>query len=137
MKTFTIGQLAKASHVKIETVRYYERRELIPNPTRSESGYRQFSQKDVERIRFIKHAQSIGFTLHEIAELLSLRVEPEATCGDINQRIDGKLTDIKGKIGTLLKMKKTLLKLKEACKQPKAPSEECPILESLDAEETE
>ena len=137
MKTLTIGQLAKTSQVKVETVRYYERRGLIPKPPRRESGYRQFSQKDVERIRFIKHAQSIGFTLHEIAELLSLRVEPEATCGDINQRIDNKLIDIKEKIGTLLKMEKTLLKLKQACKQPKAPSEECPILESLNAEETE
>ncbi len=129
-----IGQLALISHVKVETVRYYERRGLIPNPPRRESGYRQFSQKDVERIRFIKHAQSIGFTLNEITELLSLKVEPEATCGDITLRIDAKLNDIKSKIKTLVQMEKTLMKLKKACKTPNAPSEECPILESLNTE---
>lgn len=134
MKTLKIGQLAKISQVKVETVRYYERRGLIPKPPWRESGYRQFSQKDVERIRFIKHAQSIGFTLNEIAELLSLKVEPEATCGDITQRIDVKLNDIKSKIETLVQMEKTLMKLKKACKEPNVPSEECPILESLNAE---
>jgi len=86
-------------------------------------------------IRFIKHAQSIRFTLNEIAELLSLKVEPEATCGDIPQRIDAKLADVERKIKILHGMKKTLMKLKRACKTPSAPSKECPILESLDTAE--
>jgi len=137
MKSFTIGQLAKSSHVNVETIRYYERRGLIPKPPRRSSGYRLFSQEDVKRIRFIKHAQSIGFTLNEISELLSLKVEPKATCGDITERIDAKISDIEGKLNTLLGMKKTLIKLKKACRRPSAPSKECPILESLDTLENE
>jgi len=134
MDHLTIGQLAKKAQVNIETIRYYERRRLIPKPLRRTSGYRQFCQEDVKRIRFIKHAQALGFTLDEILELLSLKVEPEATCGDITQRIEVKLVDIESKIKTLLRMKRTLIKLKKACKKPSAPSKDCPILESLDAE---
>lgn len=137
MKTLTIGQLAKRSHVTVETIRYYERRGLIPNPPRRPSGYRQFSQTDLERMRFIKHAQSIGFTLKEIAEMLALKVEDSATCGDVTQKIDAKLIDVAGKIKTLLRMKDTLIKLKQACKKPMAPSKDCPILELLDMEEYE
>ncbi len=134
MDHLTIGQLAKKAQVNIETIRYYERRRLIPKPLRRASGYRQFSQEDVKRIRFIKHAQALGFTLDEILELLSLKVEPEATCGDITQRIEVKLFDVESKIKTLLRMKRTLMKLKKACKKPNTPSKDCPILESLDAE---
>ncbi|MFQ5589116.1 MAG: heavy metal-responsive transcriptional regulator [Nitrospiria bacterium] len=137
MKTMTIGQLAKTSHVKVETVRYYERRGLMPPPPRRASGYRQYALKDVQRIRFIKHAQSIGFTLNEIAEMLALRVESAATCGDVTKRIDAKLADVEEKIKTLRRMKKTLVKLKEACREPGAPSSECPILETPDAEDKE
>jgi len=137
MKTFTIGQLSKASNVKVETIRYYEQRGLILKAPRRESGYRQFSEEDVKRLRFIKHAQLIGFTLNEISELLSLKVTPEATCGDINRRIDIKLTDIHGKVSSLLEMERTLLKLKKACKQRGISSKDCPVIELLDAEDPE
>lgn len=135
MEHFTIGQLAKSAQVHIETIRYYERRGLIPKAPRRRSGYRQFSEKDLDRIRFIKHAKALGFTLEEISELLALKVEPLATCGDITQRIDAKLNDVEDKIKILLRLKKSLVKLKKACKEPNAPSKDCPILESLDAEE--
>ncbi len=135
MKPLSIGQLAKISQVNIETVRYYERRGLIPKAPRRTSGYREFSEKDVDRIRFIKHAKALGFTLKEVAELLALKVEPEATCGDITQRIDVKLADVEAKINILQRMELTLRKLKKACRKPSAPSKDCPILESLDAEE--
>lgn len=74
METLTIGQLAKNAGVNIETIRYYERRGLIPEPPRRESGYRQYSPEFVTRIQFIKRAQELGFSLNEIAELLALRV---------------------------------------------------------------
>lgn len=135
MKTLSIGQLALTAQVKVETIRYYERRGLIPAPPRRASGYRQFSQTDVQRLRFIKYAQSIGFTLNEIAEMLALSVESGATCGDVTERIDTKLRDIEEKLKTLLRMKKTLTELKTSCKTPADPSKDCPILESLDIEE--
>ncbi len=135
MATFNIGQLAKKTQVKVETVRYYERRGLIPNPPRRESGYRQFSQIDVDRIRFIKFAQAIGFTLNEIAEMLALKVTTSATCGDVTQKIDEKLCDVEDKIKTLLRMKNTLINLKKACKEPDLSSKDCPILDSLNTEE--
>jgi len=134
MENLMIGQLAKRAQVNIETIRYYERRGLIPKPLRRASGYRQYAQQDIERICFIKHAKALGFTLNEISELLSLKVEPAATCRDIAQRIDAKLADVERKIKILHGMKKTLVKLKRACKTPSAPSKECPILESLDTE---
>jgi len=135
MKTFTTGQLAKTTQVNIETIRYYERRGLIPKAPRRQSGYRQFSQNDVRRIRFIKHAKTLGFTLDEVAELLALKCEPEATCGDITEKIDTKLIDVVRKINTLRRMRRTLVDLKKACKEPTVPSKDCPILESLDAED--
>ncbi|MFQ5597993.1 MAG: MerR family transcriptional regulator [Nitrospiria bacterium] len=107
MERLTIGRLAEAAQVNIETIRYYERRGLIPKAPRRRSGYREFSQKDLERIRFIKHAKTLGFTLDEISELLALKVEPAATCGDITKKIDAKLVDVEGKLKTLLRMKET------------------------------
>ena len=135
MNHLTIGALAKITRVNIETIRYYERRGLIPKASRRESGYRQFSQKDVERIRFIKHAKALGFTLDEVAKLLALKGEPAATCSDIIERIGPKLSDIEIKIKTLLNMKETLTALKKACIEPCSPSRDCPILEPLDTEE--
>ncbi len=135
MEGVHIGWLAKTAQVNIETIRYYERRGLIPKAPRRASGYRQFSQKDVERLRFIKHAKALGFTLDEVTELLALKVEPAATCGDVSARIEHKLMDVEGKIKTLNNIKKALIRLKKACKEPGAPSKDCPILESLDGEE--
>ena len=127
-----IGQLAKRSQVNIETVRYYERRGLIPNPPRGESGYRQFPQDVVGRIRFIKHAQGVGFTLKEVSELLSLRVDPKTTCADVKKRAEMKVAEIEKKIEALDKMRKALLTLRAACRG-RGPSSECPILEALDS----
>lgn len=137
MKTLTIGQLAKTSEVNVETVRFYERRGLIPKAPRRASGYRLFSEKDVDRIRFIKHAKALGFTLDEIGELLALKVGPKATCGDVTERIASKLADVERKIITLHRIKQTLMKLKKACKKPNVPSKDCPILESLDTEDNQ
>ena len=132
MGHLTIGQLAKRSLVNIETVRYYERRGLIPKPPRRESGYRQFSEDTVARIRFIKHAQEVGFTLKEIEELLSLRVDPATTCGDIKRHAEAKIAEVENKIKALKTMKAALIKLKAACRG-RGPTSECPILDALDS----
>lgn len=132
MKTLTIGQLAKQAQVNVETVRYYERRGLIPEPPRRESGYRQYSQDAVARLQFIRRAKELGFSLREISDLLSLRVGPDATCGDVKRRAERKLTDIEEKLQALQRMKKALTKLAAACRG-RGPTSECPILEALEA----
>ncbi len=133
MEYLTIGKLAKHSHVNVETIRYYERRGLIPMPSRRESGYRQFTQDIVARIRFIKRAQELGFTLKEISELLSLRVDPYTTCADIKMRAERKIAEIEAKIRDLERMKRALIKLKASCRG-RGPTGECPILEALDTQ---
>lgn len=133
MKSLTIGQLAKRAQVNVETVRYYERRGLMPNPPRRESGYRQYTEADVSRIRFIRRTKELGFSLKEILELLSLRIDPDTTCGDIKKRAKAKIVDIEDKIRTLHGMKRALAKLVGSCRG-RGPTSECPILEVLDSE---
>jgi MerR family mercuric resistance operon transcriptional regulator len=133
MKSLTIGQLAKRAQVNVETVRYYERRGLMPNPPRRESGYRQYTEADVSRIRFIRRTKELGFSLKEILELLSLRIDPDTTCGDIKKRAEAKIVDIEDKIRTLHGMKRALAKLVGSCRG-RGPTSECPILEVLDSE---
>ncbi len=133
MNRLTIGQLAKRANVNVQTVRYYERRGLIPDPPRRESGYRLYSQNDIARIQFIKRAQELGFSLKEILELLFLRVDPDTTCGDVKRTAEAKIGEIEEKIRDLQKMKEALTKLAAACKG-RGPTSECPILEALNSE---
>jgi len=128
-----IGQLAKAAEVSIDTIRYYERRGLIPEPERRESGYRAYAQEYIARIRFVRRAQELGFSLKEIEELLGLRVDSQSVCADVQKRTEAKVRDIEDKIQSLQKMKQTLTKLL-ACCESQEPTEECPILEMLDAD---
>ncbi len=131
MENLTIGQLAKKADVNIETVRYYERRGLMPEPPRKESGYRQYSDEMVRRIRFIKHAKELGFSLNEINELLTLKLDARTSCSEVKKKAETKIADIDGKIKTLQRMKKALVKLTKAC-GGKGPAKECPILEALE-----
>lgn len=130
MTSFTIGQLAKKARVHVETLRYYEKRGLLPEPPRSDGGYRQYSEGAVLRIQFIKHAKELGFSLKETMELLSLRVDPQTTCADVKSRTGAKIASIEEKIRNLQRMKKALTKLAAEC-TGKGPSSECPILEAL------
>ena len=134
MKTMTIGQVAKRAGVKIETIRYYERQRMIPPPLRSESGYRQYPEDTVARVRFIKRAQELGFSLREIAELLSLRVGPDTTCGDIKRLAEIKIAEIEGKIQSLERMRDALAKLVGTCEESRQ-AEECPILWAIGNEQ--
>jgi len=134
MNNLTMGQLAKKTKVNIETIRYYERRGLIPEPPRLESGYRQYTEDFVDRIKFIKRAQELGFSLKEILDLLSLRVDPDTTCGDVKKRAEIKLADVEDKIEALKRIKNALSKLVASC-SGRGPTSECPILEFLDMKE--
>jgi Hg(II)-responsive transcriptional regulator len=132
MESLTIGQLACRAQVHVETVRYYERRGLLPRPPRRPSGYRQYAAEDLARLRFIKRAQGLGFTLQEIGELLALRVDPDTTCEDIKQQAEAKIADITAKVRALQRMKQVLVGLVAAC-EARASTSPCPILEALDA----
>ncbi|MGI8639107.1 MAG: heavy metal-responsive transcriptional regulator [Pyrinomonadaceae bacterium] len=134
MKRLTRGELAKQSGVNFATVRYYEKLGLLPEPPRSNAGYRIFSTESVGRIRFIKQAQDLGFSLKEIKQLLDLRVTPEATSSDVRMRATEKITDIGDKIKRLREMKNSLEMLVESCCYDTAASE-CPILENLSSED--
>lgn len=134
MKALTIGHLARESGVNLETVRYYERRGLLPKPPRSASGYRLFPIEAKRRLRFIQRAKELGFSLSEVRELLSLRVSPSGTSAQIRRRAEAKIADIQSKIRSLESMEKTLQKLTKSCTGC-GPITECPILESLDKED--
>lgn len=134
MKPFTIGQVAGRAGVGVETVRFYEREGLISQPTRRASGYRQYGEETVARLRFIRRAKELGFTLKEIAELLSLRLDPATTCADVKSRAAAKTQDIEARIETLQRMKRAMVKLTQAC-SGRGSSSECSILEALDHEE--
>ncbi len=132
MEGLTIGQVAQRAGVNIMTVRYYERRGLVPEPPRLASEYRQYVPDTVHRIHFIKSAQELGFSLREISELLSLRIGGENNCEEVKQRAEKKIEEIEDKMRVLRNMKKVLKKLTEACAARAPSSSECPILEALD-----
>jgi MerR family mercuric resistance operon transcriptional regulator len=134
MKTLTRGELAKRCEVNFETVRYYEQEGLIPKPSRSASNYRLYREDTVQRIRFIKRAQELGFTLKEIKELLSLRARPRAKCADVLERAEARIQNIDEKIRTLKAMRRALSKLMSECTGRGGVSE-CPILDALEDDE--
>ena len=117
----------------METLRYYERRGLVPKPPRNLSQYRRYPENTVRRVRFVRHAQALGFSLRESRELLSIRAAPKARCTDVKRRADTKLRGIEKKIRALQATNRALRRLVSQC-DGKLPTSECPILESLNDE---
>lgn len=134
MPAMTIGQVARQAGVGVETVRFYERQGLLAEPPRRASGYRQYAQEVVARLRFIKRAQELGFSLKEISELLSLRVDPDMTCGEVKQRAEAKMAAIDAKLRDLQRMQAALAQLVAAC-SGSGPTSHCPILDALESQE--
>ena len=131
MSKKTIGELAKAADVGVQTIRYYERRGLIPKPPRSESGYRQYTPDTITLVKFIKRTQELGFSLNEITELISLKLEQTTDCGDIKSVAVSKISEIDSKIRTLREMKRALIKVVDICTE-EGPLTDCPILEVME-----
>lgn len=131
--TLTIGQLAERGGVNLETIRYYEREGLMLPPPRKTSGHRAYSVNAVRRLRFIKRAQELGFSLIEIKELLALRLDPDQLCAEVVHQIETKTKEVDAKISHLDAIRRALVRLKESC-DGSCPMSECPILESLDTE---
>ena len=127
MQTLRIGQLAGEAGVHIETLRFYERKGLLKPAKRTEKGYRLYDRDDVSRVRFIKQAQKLGFSLREVMELLELKLDHKSKCADVEKRAEAKITEINHRIESLRKMRNALKTLTKEC-QGSVPSSECPIL---------
>lgn len=126
-----ISEVARRAGVGVETVRYYENRKLIDRPPRPENGgYRSYPPDTVRRIRFVRGAQQLGFSLSEIGDLLELEIDPGSGCADIRVRAETKRTEVSRKIDDLRRIGRALDRLIEAC-PGEGPARQCTILEAL------
>lgn len=130
----TIGTVARDAGVGIDTIRYYEREGLLPPPQRRASGYRDYDPGVIERLRFIRRAKDLGFTLEEIRELLVLSTDRERGVKNVKQRAEARLSQVEQRIRELQRVKRGLQKLIDAC-PGHGPLDHCPILRALGGEE--
>jgi MerR family transcriptional regulator, copper efflux regulator len=128
--SLTIGAIARAVGVPIDTIRYYEREGLLPEPKRRASGYRDYDQGAVLRLRFIRRAKDLGFTLEEIRDLLALSTDRHSGVGGVKERAEKRLDAIDQRIAELQRVRDGLAELVDACPGHGSP-EECPILNAL------
>ncbi len=130
----TIGAAARRAGVGIDTIRYYERKGLLPVPRRRLSGYRDYDAGAIVRLRFIRRAKELGFTLDEIRELLTLSSDRERGVRGVKQRAEKRLTEVERRIDELKRVRRGLKLLIDACPGHGA-LEHCPILRALGNEE--
>ncbi|BCG07766.1 MULTISPECIES: Zn(2+)-responsive transcriptional regulator [Buttiauxella] len=130
---FRIGELAKLADVTPDTIRYYEKQQMMAHEVRTEGGFRLYSESDLQRLKFIRYAKQLGFTLETIRELLSIRVDPEHhTCQESKSIVQSRLLEVESKIKELQHMKRSLQRLNDACCGSAHSSEYCSILEALE-----
>lgn len=127
MKT---GELAASAGVNLQTVRYYERRGLLAEPPRRESGYRDYGQESVQALRFIKRAQELGFTLNEVGQLLHLASGGPQACDAAQALANHRIADLEERIADLEAMRNSLARLAQTCAHPHG-DRECPLLQSI------
>ena len=128
---YTIGKLAKASGVTVETIRFYEQKGLIKQP-KTNTGFRKYPFDDIIKIKFIKRTQELGFTLNEAKGLLELRIKSTSKCGQVRNKAQDKLDEVEQKIKDLNKMKRSLKKMIKSCTNNEKSTSECPILECFE-----
>ena len=133
MERLTVGKAAKLAGVSADTIRYYQRRGLLPDQERLGSGYRVFSAEAVRTLRFIKRTQALGFSLDEIRELLVFRADHGASCREVKEAASRKVEVINKKIRDLSAIRDVLTRLIRSCEQGDGAA--CPILEALEREE--
>jgi len=131
MKKYTIGQMAQLADINIQTIRFYERKGILPKPDRKPSGYRLFSEDDVKRLNFILLSKSHGFSLQEIKELLDLRIDSKSSCDEVRILAEKKIKVMDTKINELQSMKGALEQLVASCHN-KEYSNHCPILDAFE-----
>lgn len=134
MTSLKIGELAQRSGLSVETLRYYERRGLIPPPERLSSGYRIYPENTLKRLAFIKRCKGLGFTLDEALELLQMQLHPEQESAVVKQRVDERIEEIGRKIKDLQQIQQALQGLSALC-NGKGSTADCPILAFLEQEE--
>jgi MerR family copper efflux transcriptional regulator len=130
----TTGTAARRAGVGIDTIRYYEREGLLPEPQRRASGYRDYGPDVVERLRFIRRAKDLGFTLEDIRELLALSTDRKRGVKTVKQRAEARLSEVEQRIRELQRMRRGLKQLIEAC-PGHGSLEYCPILRALGGED--
>lgn len=133
MSSLRIGELARAAGIGVETVRFYEREGLIPAPPRRASGYRMYPPETIDRLRFIRRAKDLGFSLSEINDLLSLAGHPEGDRSEVKRIAEDKLDEIERRIRDLQNVRAVLAHLTLQC-SGHGPIHDCPIIESLAGE---
>lgn len=129
MPSFTIGQLAAAAAVNLETVRYYERIKLMPLPPRTTSGHRAYEQDHVRKLAFIRHARELGFSIEQIRALLTLAEPSRASCAEVREIARARLAEVRSKLSSLAKLEAILAATIAQCSGDAAPS--CPVLDML------
>lgn len=132
--SLTIGTVAKRAGVAIDTIRYYEREGLLPEPLRRASGYRSYNESAIKRLRFIRRAKDLGFTLEEIRDLLALSTDRRGGVRAVRKRAEQRLQSIDARIAELMRIRHGLQQLIKACPGHGDP-EQCPILRALADEE--
>ena len=131
---YRIGELAQRYEVKTDTLRFYDKHGLLTPSSRSESGYRIYTEADAVRLRFILRAKAIGFSLTDIAELLSIELDKSnRACADVKEVVDIKLADVEAKIAELNYFRTSLQRLSDACCGGPESAEHCSILEALES----
>ena len=130
-RSFTIGELADAAGVGVETIRFYERQRLVPRPAKPGRGYRRYAAETLQCIEFIRRAKTVGFALDEIRELLELRAQPGAPCKAVRQRALAKRAAIDAKIHELEMLRQAVSRLLDAC-TGRVVVEQCSIVGALD-----
>lgn len=130
MEEMTIGQVARKCCVNVETIRFYERKGLIERPAQPVTGYRKYPPETAVRVRFIRNAKNLGFSLREIRDLLSLATERRRRCAETRAMAEGKIAEIDRKVKALLGMREELSILVDACRRGTRDSG-CPILVAL------
>jgi len=130
-ETLTIGRVAKAAGLGVETVRFYEREGLLPPPARRSSGYRSYDAGVIARLQFIRRAKDLGFTLSEIKSLLDLRHDPSATAAEVKRKARLKIDDVEKRIRSLQEIRDALLHLVSQCRG-RGPLSECPIVDAME-----
>lgn len=127
-KNLTIGAFAKAAGVNVETIRFYQRKALLPEPARPHGGIRRYSGRDVARVKFVKSAQRLGFSLNEIAELLKL--EDGSQCDEAREQAERKLADVRARLADLRRIERVLTQLVARCSSVNGQVR-CPLIMAL------
>ncbi len=130
-KKITVGVLASETGCNVETVRYYEKSGLMPEPSRSQGGHRLYSFDHVKRLTFIRRCRELGFSIKQVKNLLMMIDEPGHCCGEVKEQALSHVEEIQEKIEDLRQLEKVLLSMSEQCHTDEYAAQNCPIIESL------